>query len=256
MKRDSDKIFWHKFDSFYESRLPLDNVENILEIGVFKGDSIRYWREKYADSHIYGMDIIEENIFWPKDDRIKYFRIDQSDIVSYRQCLSEVSRIFDVVIEDGSHDPLHQKISLMETLPYLRNGSIYILEDIHTSHHDHPLFKSRLQKINESLGLFKKKNEDYYMTLQSLLHLEHFKRLNISKSDIEDSINFNKSLFTIEELKLLYDKVKKIEIFKRSILPDYCYSCYKNDFNYISLKCKCGADLYSSSDSMTAILYF
>jgi hypothetical protein len=51
-------------------------------------------------------------------------------------------------------------------------------------------------------------------------------------------------------------KAQNIEIYKRTILPDYCYSCKKNEFDYISLRCKCGTDLYASSDSMTAIIYF
>ncbi|GAA4943042.1 hypothetical protein GCM10023314_15150 [Algibacter agarivorans] len=256
MNKVSDKIFWHKFDVFYEPRLPNKEASNILEIGVFEGNSIKYWRERYKLANIFGIDIIGERESWPKDNNIKYFEIDQSDVTKYRLCLSEINKIFDIVIEDGSHDPLHQKISLIETLPYLEKGSVYILEDIHTSHVEHPLFKSRLNKINSSLKFFKKKKIDYYMTLQCLLHLEHFKRMNRTTVDFNNSINFKQSLFTEEELILLYNKVKKIEIFKRSILPDYCYACNRSDFNYMTLKCKCGTDLYSNSDSMTAMLYF
>lgn len=252
----SDKIFWHKFNVFYEPRLPNKEVSDILEIGVFEGSSIKYWREKYKSANIFGIDIIKERKSWPKDSKIKYFEVNQSDVNKYRLCLSEINKIFDIVIEDGSHDPLHQKISLIETLPYLQKGSVYILEDIHTSHVEHPLFKNRLSKINSSLKFFEKETTHYYMTLQCLLHLEHFKRMNKTIDDFNNSINFKQSLFTKEELILLYNKVKKIEIFKRTILPDFCYACNKSDYNYTRLKCKCGTDLYSNSDSMTAMLYF
>ena len=94
------------------------------------------------------------------------------------------------------------------------------------------------------------------MTLQCLLLLNHFKRLNKRTSDFLEVINYEKSLFSQKELILLYNRIKNIEIYKRTILPDYCYSCKKNEFDYISLRCKCGTDLYASSDSMTAIIYF
>lgn len=256
MKRPSDKIFWHKFDEFYEDRLPIKNVKNILEIGVFNGGSIEYWRKKYKEANIYGIDILEEKESWPKDKCIKYYRLDQSDAIKYNECLTNINKVFDVVIEDGSHDPLHQKISLMNTLPYLQEDSMYILEDIHTSHPNHPLFKNRLQLINESKIFFKKSNVTYHMTLQCLLQIEHLKRCNKPESSLENSIDFSQSLFTIDEMKLIYKKIKRIEIFKRTVLPDYCYSCFKDDFNYTTLKCKCGTDLYLNSDSMTAILYF
>lgn len=252
----SDKLFWHKFNAFYEPRLPKKEVNNILEIGVFEGNSIKYWREKYKQANIFGIDIIKEQESWPKDDNIKYFEVDQSDVNKYRLCLSEINKAFDIVIEDGSHDPLHQKISLIETLKYLQKGSIYILEDIHTSHVEHPLYQKRLNKINASSKFFKKKAENYYMTLQCLLHLEHFKRMNKTVEDFNNAINFKQSLFAKEELVLLYNKVKKIEIFKRTVLPDFCYACKKSDFNYTTLQCDCGTELYSNSDSMTAMLYF
>lgn len=250
----SDKVYWHKYNDFYKKRLP-KIASTILEIGVFKGQSIKYWRDLYKKAFIYGVDIISEKYYWPKDDNIQYFKLDQSDIIGYQNFLKKVNTKFDIIIEDGSHDPLHQKISLMESLPFMNENSIYIIEDIHSSHKEHPLFKSRLKKINSTKNIFARKEKDYHMTLQCMLQLEHMKRLQKPLSQLDLTIT-NKSLFSKDELVLLYNKVKKIEIFKRTILPDYCYSCKKHNFDYVTLKCSCGVELYTSSDSMSAILYF
>jgi len=63
-------------------------------------------------------------------------------------------------------------------------------------------------------------------------------------------------LFTYDEVALLSNKIKKINIFKRTVLPNYCYACKTDNFDFITLKCSCGAKLYEESDSMTAVLEF
>ena len=39
---------------------------------------------------------------------------------------------FDVIIDDGSHHPTHQILSLLHYLPYLKYDGIFIIEDIIT----------------------------------------------------------------------------------------------------------------------------
>lgn len=251
----SDKIYWHKFDKFYENFLP-DTAKNILEIGVFKGDSIRLWREHYTNTKIYGLDIVPALPEWPIDENIKYFQLDQSDIKRYREILNEIDQPIDLLIEDGSHDPLHQKISLMESLGFLKEQSIYILEDLHTSHPSHPYYKQRAKDFYKSrLNIFNK-SINVFMPLQCLLLIEHFKKNNLPIESVKNKLDFSKSLFTYEEVTKLFYKIKEIHFYKRNVLPDYCYSCKTNNFDFINLKCSCGTDLYSEADSMTAVIKF
>lgn len=251
----SDKLYWHKYVGFYENILP-KAAQNILEIGVLHGESIKYWRKKYPDANIYGIDIIAPLSIWPKDDKINYFQLDQSNIEAYQKVLNKVTNKIDIIIDDGSHDPLHQKISLMESIDCLNDGGIYILEDIHTSHKNHPYYKLRLSKFNRKLPFFKAKKLSLLMPLQCLLMIEHFKENNIDIESIKDKFDFESSLFNFDELNKLYDRVKEIKFYKRIVLPNYCYSCKTNDFDYVNLKCSCGADLYSDCDSMTAAITF
>jgi hypothetical protein len=98
------------------------------------------------------------------------------------------------------------------------------------------------------------KNEKYIGPLHLLLFLEH--TLNQNKL-LEDSILdelSNKSLFSKDEIIFIFEKISSIQIFKRTTLPLKCYNCQTSNFDYHSLKCKCGADLYSECDSISAII--
>lgn len=251
----SDKVYWHKFTSFYDNFLPAE-AKCIVEIGVFRGDSIRYWREKYRDAKILGLDILNQQPEWPQDQDISYFQLDQSDAVRYREILTRNNQPIDLLIEDGSHDPLHQRISLMESLDYLKNGSLYILEDIHTSHPKHPYYQQRARETDKEQGRMSPDINQYLMPLQCLLLIDHFKNNNVALESIENTFNPKNSLFSYEEIYKLFTKIKKINFYRRSVLPDYCYSCKTNNFDFINLRCSCGADLYAEADSMTAVIEF
>jgi hypothetical protein len=251
---NSDKVYWHKYINFYEDLLPTE-ARTILEIGVFKGNSIRYWRDKYPNSIIYGLDIIDALPSWPKDEKIEYFKADQSDVAAFHLILKSIKNI-DILIEDGSHDPLHQKISLMESLEYLSKGSVYILEDIHTSHPNHSYYKNRVKKFNASKSFFSKKSSGIFMSLQCLLLIEHLKSNNKIPSDIKNKIDYKNSLFSYDEIETLFYKIQSIKFYRRNVLPDYCYSCKTNDFDYINLRCNCGTSLYLDQDSMSVVLKF
>jgi hypothetical protein len=251
----SDKFFWHKYIEFYEGILP-EKAKNILEIGVLDGESIKYWRDKYPEAYIYGIDIIKPLPTWPIDNKINYLQVDQSNVLQYNNSLNQIANKLDVVIEDGSHDPLHQKISLMESIDFLNENAIYILEDIHTSHINHPYYKLRLKEFNKQFSFYQSKKESILMPLQCLLMIEHFQQNKLDIELLKDKFNVENSLFSYEEILKLYHNIKAIKFYKRNVLPNFCYSCKTNDFNYFDLKCSCGTDLYSDSDSMTAVIMF
>ncbi len=251
----SDKVYWHKYTSFYDMYLPKE-AKNILEIGVLRGDSIRYWNDKYKNTNIYGLDIIDELEEWPKANNISYFKIDQSDAVLYNDLLKKLNVKHDIIIEDGSHDPLHQKISLIESLDFIQENGIYILEDIHTSHQNHSYYKARVKQLNENRFFFSKKEDLFLMPLQALLMLQHINENEIDINSIKEKLDFNLSIFSFDELVKINSKVKSINFYKRTVLPNYCYRCHGNNFNYITQKCNCGTVLMSETDSMSVILKF
>jgi hypothetical protein len=126
---------WGHYFSVYERHFspfrgrPLQ----ILEVGCFQGGSLQMWRQYFGpQAQIHGVDI---------DVRCKQFeepgtRIhigDQGD-PAFLQELTAALPPLDIVIDDGGHF-MHQQILTLEYLfPKLKEGGVYVCEDLHTSY--------------------------------------------------------------------------------------------------------------------------
>jgi len=59
---------------------------------------------------------------------------DQGNVTFLKEMVADSGGEFDIIIDDGSHDPRHQMISFDELFPTLRPGGLYIFEDVETSY--------------------------------------------------------------------------------------------------------------------------
>jgi hypothetical protein len=101
----------------------------IVEIGVFGGGSLGMWREYFGrDTHIYGVDIDPTCRELAGPD-VEIVIGDQSDPAFWRAFLEGEPEI-DVVLDDGGHTPVQQRVTLECLLPVIRAGGVYICEDI------------------------------------------------------------------------------------------------------------------------------
>jgi hypothetical protein len=238
----SDKSFWHRYVDFYEGAFSkLGHVSAILEFGVFKGASIRWLAERFPDARIVGCDILPQRANWPVSGRIEYAQVDQGSVEQLRALFRRLDTTFDLIIEDGSHKPVHQRNCLVESISNVRDGGMYILEDIHSSHPRHPLY--RALERDALIG-----------PLHFLLAIEHLKVTGLGMDESTIHQLAGDSLFTPEDVALIFRKVQTIDIYKRATLPHRCFYCGRSDFDYAKLCCRCGADLYGESDSISAIL--
>lgn len=240
---ESDKVYWHHYTEFYEEELEFYKCKNILEFGVWKGASICWLMDRYPLASIHGADILDVQASWPQEDRVKYFQVDQGDIHQIRGLFQDIGESLDLVIEDGSHIPVHQRNCLIEGIRHMSRGGIYILEDIHTSHPSHPYYKQSKKLFRQLVG-----------SLHLLLAIDHLKNVG---EELSNDILYNlakNSLFSKDDVNMLYAKISSIKIYKRSKLPYKCFSCGESKFNYSTLKCKCGISLYSETDSMSALI--
>jgi methyltransferase family protein len=104
-------------------------VEAVLEIGVAGGHSLRMWKEYFPRAMIFGIDSNPKCLF--KEDRILCFQGDQyieSDLLRVMEPTHHVK--FDLIVDDGSHQPEHQIFTAQVLLPYLAPDGIYVIEDI------------------------------------------------------------------------------------------------------------------------------
>ncbi len=122
---------WRHYFEIYDtfmSRFVGTNAR-ILEIGVYSGGSLDLWRNYFGPNvHITGVDI-EPSCSAYQRDGVEIVIGDQG-ADSFWESLRETTQPFDIVIDDGSHDPAHQATTLKGILPHISPGGVYLCEDI------------------------------------------------------------------------------------------------------------------------------
>ena len=131
---NTDKVTHHEYHKYYEPVLkPYYNSHgSIVEIGLGTGQSLPMWQNLFKHAHIYGVDKEYEN---SGNDRYTIYKGDQSnvnDLNDLRKSLTDKSVFF--INDDGSHIPEHQLLTFNTLFPILKEGGIYIIEDIETSY--------------------------------------------------------------------------------------------------------------------------
>jgi hypothetical protein len=240
---DSDKHYWHRYSRFYQRHFStLEGVSCILEYGVFQGASIAWLRRMFPEAEIFGVDILPPRPEWPSGPGITYLTADQSDRPGIAGMLRSLDRVFDVVIEDGSHIPRHQAICLAETFPLVRPGGLYVLEDLQTSHARHAVYREHCAPGTPN-------------ALNLLLTIERLRAIGatLCSHDVEQLTATGP--FTPADARRLDELIADVEIFHRATLPLRCYACGGDAFDLVALVCECGTDLdVMGLDSMTAVL--
>jgi hypothetical protein len=136
IKHGTDKWGPHFYTPLYHElfRHLRDQPIRLLEIGVggndiktFGGASLAMWVDYFANGQITGIDIMEKRL--PLDPRVKVFRGSQDDTTFLKQVCDERGP-FDIVIDDGSHVPEQVVASFHALFPALKDGGIYVIEDV------------------------------------------------------------------------------------------------------------------------------
>lgn len=124
----------HYFDIYERHFEPFRGAApRVLEIGVSHGGSLQMWRHYFGRrAVIVGIDI-DERTASLADPGIHVHVGDQSD-PAFLGSLIERYGQFDIVIDDGSHLPAHQIASLEFLWPHVRDGGVYLVEDLATSY--------------------------------------------------------------------------------------------------------------------------
>ena len=186
---DKGNVF-HKFTEFYDNTFNQyrDSFKKIVEIGIWKGESLLMWRDYFRSCKIVGADIEDKNMY--ASERIEIRRLDQSS----REQLSKFDDCIDadMIIDDGSHIMGHQQITIGTLFPKLKPGGFYILEDLHTSFYSYGYdanpnnntyaYIEKLKndtQIAESLFLTKEENDYMKLNVESV---EIFNRDNLNAS--------------------------------------------------------------------------
>jgi cephalosporin hydroxylase len=124
----------HYFDIYERHFSPFRGKPvNVVEFGVSHGGSLQMWKEYFGPrAQITGVDIM------PKcarlaEDRIDIVIGDQEDRAFLRSLARQLGSV-DVLIEDGGHTARQQIHTFEEFWPYISDGGVFLIEDLHSSY--------------------------------------------------------------------------------------------------------------------------
>lgn len=129
----------HYFDIYEQCFEKFRNKQpTILEVGVNRGGSLEMWNDYFeGNCTIYGVDYNKESCLdIPRKLNAENIHIelgDQSDRQFWRKYLKNKPQ-FDIVIEDGGHQPIQQIVTFEETFGNVSQNGLYICEDTHSNY--------------------------------------------------------------------------------------------------------------------------
>jgi len=128
----------HKWDHYFEiydryfSKYIGEKV-NILEIGIAHGGSIQMWKEYFGNQvHVYAIDI-NPACKELEEENTTIFIGSQSDADFLEKLKKEIPEL-DIVLDDGGHSMIQQKVSFNCLFSKVKEGGVYMVEDTHTSY--------------------------------------------------------------------------------------------------------------------------
>ena len=118
-----------------------DSIKNkpikFLEIGVFRGESVKLWEKYFSKADLHFIDI-NYNLLTYLPTRATLHTADQGDPNQLIALMQKTGGNFDVILDDGGHTMHQQKTSFATLFPYVKSGGLYIIEDLHTSYWSGP----------------------------------------------------------------------------------------------------------------------
>ena len=105
-----------------------ESVRKVLEIGIDVGASLRMWRDYFPNAIIYALDC--DNTKLIDEGRIRSLFCNQGDTIQLQGAIDWAGQNFDLILDDGSHEPAHQILSASMLIPTLSSDGIYLIEDV------------------------------------------------------------------------------------------------------------------------------
>lgn len=123
-----------------------DSEISFLEIGIYQGNSLKLWNRYFRKGKIFAIDnggvfhhgyntnhysSTDQGFSHLENENVKCFNADQKDIHQIKKAFDYFGcKIFDFILDDGSHFQECQQKSLGILFKYLRSGGFYIIEDV------------------------------------------------------------------------------------------------------------------------------
>lgn len=129
------------------------------EVGVFRGASVKVWRNFFTEAKIYGYDNDEPNLQYIREFNYPNTFLSILDaskaenIVKQFQEDTKDGELFDVILDDASHAVDDQCLMIRTALPFLKKGGLLIIEDIFRDS-DNTSFEAALKDIQDQISFY------------------------------------------------------------------------------------------------------
>jgi SAM-dependent methyltransferase len=127
--------YFEAYQAIFESRRP--QPLRILEIGVYKGASLRLWKRYFGNPEtvIVGIDIDQTCAQFDARNENIHVRIGSQADTGFLDTVTREFGPFDIIIDDGSHHSSHMIASFNHLFAdALKNDGIYLAEDLHANY--------------------------------------------------------------------------------------------------------------------------
>lgn len=125
----TDKGSLHSYIAVYEElfRKIRHKPIKLMEIGIMSGNSILMWKEYFTKGKIFGIDIN------PIPEKLK--NISRVECLQHNSTepLEKLNTKFNIIIDDGCHEPEIQLLTAKVFYPLVEIGGFYIIEDVISS---------------------------------------------------------------------------------------------------------------------------
>lgn len=128
-KHGSDKCTDHSYAGFYDRLFEEKSLNVIVEIGVFKGASLRAWCDHDPGRTVIGIDMNPPRMADPPEN----CRLLRSSAPLFREVVDSFGAETiqcDLIIDDGSHVLSHQVAAADQLSQFLSPGGIMVIEDL------------------------------------------------------------------------------------------------------------------------------
>lgn len=161
------KNLHHNYADYYSQLFfhKKNRIKNFLEIGLGTNDisvlsnmgkdgvplaSLRAWRDYFTNAQICGADIDRKIL--KNEERIKTYYVDQTDPKSIKEMFLNLEiKKFDIILEDGLHEYNANICCFENSIEFLENDGVYIIEDVF--YKDQKKFLNYFEKTNYNFSI-------------------------------------------------------------------------------------------------------
>ena len=186
---DNIKHSGHGYDAFYEKLFKENRTKNlnIMEFGIHHGDSLAALSSYFPNANIVGVD---KNPFSTnyKSKRIRTLHCDVSSEKNLESLSNYLNKDYDYIIDDASHNPIHQKLTLFSMFQNLKSGGIFVIEELN-------FFQSENNKDDPNQNFLRNLLIDVSKKSETILKSKYNNKIIDFIEDVQD-VEINKGVLT------------------------------------------------------------